>query len=446
MGIKPITPQILRRKGKFVCQVCALLLLILLVACQGLEPREIVETPQVTSTSTPGVDYPPLPQPTSTSIQTASRPTTLVIWVPPQFGPQDTNPAGALLKARLEEFSQRRSGVKIETRLKAEEGPGGLLDSLTTASAAAPNALPDLVALPYGLLETAALKGLLRPIDDLTTAADDPGWYDYARQLAKLQSSTFGLPFAGDALSLVYRSTASPPPATDWSAFLQGNTPLVFPAADPQALFILAMYQAAGGAIRDEQGRPYLSLEPLESTFTFFKEAEAAGLMSSSNTQYQSDNQIWEAYIDGSADLVVTWTSRFLNGKFGDSEAVRLPTPDGDPYTLASGWVWAIATPHPEQLELCVQLAEFLTESSFLGQWSEAAGMLPPRPEDLTSWRNGSLRSLMGQIALSAQLLPSSDIITSLGPILEKGAVQVLKKQSEPLAAAQEAMDAIATP
>ncbi len=109
-----------------------------------------------------------------------------------------------LLQARLDEFQRRNPRVSIETRVKAVSGPGGLLDSLTTASAAAPQALPDLVALPRDLLETAALKGLLLPLDNLTTALDDPDWYAYAASLARLQKNIYGLPFAGDALVLGY--------------------------------------------------------------------------------------------------------------------------------------------------------------------------------------------------------------------------------------------------
>ena len=80
-------------------------------------------------------------------------------------------------------------------RIKAPDGPGGLLDSLTTASAAAPLALPDLVALPRPIMETAALKGLVHPYQNLTSPIDEPDWYPYARQLARLQDSIFGIAF-----------------------------------------------------------------------------------------------------------------------------------------------------------------------------------------------------------------------------------------------------------
>ncbi|MBA4380168.1 MAG: hypothetical protein C0393_05765 [Anaerolinea sp.] len=97
-------------------------------------------------------------------------------------------------------------------RVKAESGPAGLLESLAAARQAAPSALPDLIALPYRDMETAATRGLIYPLDNLTgllagrsSAGSD--WYDYAHQLAQVQDTTFGLPFAADALALVYRDT-----------------------------------------------------------------------------------------------------------------------------------------------------------------------------------------------------------------------------------------------
>ena len=104
--------------------------------------------------------------------------------MPPEFDPASSKPAGKILQSRLGEFTNRRPGVRIEVRVKETSGTGGLLDSLTTASAAAPQALPDLVALPRPELETAALKGLLHPFRDLSTPIEDPDWFEYARQLA----------------------------------------------------------------------------------------------------------------------------------------------------------------------------------------------------------------------------------------------------------------------
>jgi ABC-type glycerol-3-phosphate transport system substrate-binding protein len=363
--------------------------------------------------------------------------------LPPQFDLDGGSPSGDLLRARLDEFAARRPGVRLEVRVKAVDGPGGLLDSLTTASAAAPLALPDLIALPRQTLEAAALKGLLRPSEKFTEMIEDPDWYDYSRQLARLQNSTFGLPFAGDALLMVYRPAAIGEPPSDLAAALQTSSTLAFPASDPQALFTLALYQSAGGEVLDDQGRPYLDAGKLAQVLAFYQEAENSHLIPYWLTQYQTDAQAWEAFVNRQAGMVITWSSRYLNNLIADTAAAPIPTTSGEPLTLASGWVWSLAGSNPERQALAVELAEFLSESRFLARWTATAGFLPTRPSILAAWQDPPLRSLVEEIVLSAQLYPPADVHASLSPSLEQATIDVLKEQVDPQRAAEDAVDSL---
>ncbi len=421
--------------------------LILLAACSGELPSVTYPAPQETlplvSPISPTVQITPtLQQPTPTQ----AGPTVLRLWLPPQFDPNSGTPASDLLKQQLQAFSQRRPDLQVEVRIKALDGPGGLLDSLTTASAAAPMALPDVVALPRPDLETAALKGLLHPFDGLTPAMDDSDWYDYARQLGRLQNSTFGLPFAGDALLLAYYTAQVPKPPADWDSVLQMTTPLAFPAADPQSLFTLAQYQAVGGVVRDDQGRPYLDPAALEKVLRFYLEASKSGAMPVWLTQLQNDDQAWQAFTDRRASMVVTWNSSYLNQVITNTNAAPLPTENGKAFTLATGWVWSLASSQSDRLEMGAQLAEFLTDTTFLAPWTQAAGYLPPRPSSLDAWTNKDQQLMIRQMVLSANLYPSADVITSLGPPLQQAVIQVLKQQVDPQTAAQQAAASLVTP
>jgi multiple sugar transport system substrate-binding protein len=91
-------------------------------------------------------------------------------------------------------------------------------------------------------------------------------------------------------------------------------------------------------------------------------------------------------------------------------------------------------------------LAEFLTESGYLGSWSEAAGVLPSRPSALAAWQAGDEIARLEPIVASALLYPSSGILDIVGPALQKAAVKVLKGQLEPLEAAQEAVNRVNPP
>ena len=377
---------------------------------------------------------------------TARGPVTLVVWLPPQFDPASGTPAALLLQRRLNEFGKQQPGVRIEIRVKAEEGTGGMLDSLFTANAAAPLAVPDLIALPYPLLELAALKGLLQTYDGLSTVLENPDWYDNARQMATLQERTYGLPFAGDALALVYRPPIVPSPPLDWSAVLTSSVPLAFPAADPQALFTLTEYQSNGGQVRDEQGRPYLDYNVLVELLTFFQECSVAGVMPYSITQYQDYDQIWGAFTNADVDLAAIWSSQYLSQLPAEAALALLPPPDATPFTLSTGWVWALPASELPSQEMSVKLAEFMVDREFLAQWTPVAGYLPTRPSSLAGFSPPALQPVIESILLSAQVLPPVDIQASLGPPLEQATVQVLKQQSDAATAAQAALNALTAP
>lgn len=416
------------------------LILVLLVSCSDLP----AVTPTLTPENTPTATLSPLPTPAATAGPKVPR--TIRIWLPPEFDPESGTPAGEILKTRLKEFTDRRPDTRIEVRIKAHEGVGGMLDSLAAASAAAPLALPDLVALPRPDLETAALKGLLRPFDDLIDTTEDSDWYPFARQMALLQNSTYGIPFAGDAQMLIYRPLTIPAPPKTLSDTLSSPGPLVCAAADPQALFTLTQYLANGGTILDEQGRPRLEVAPLTEILTYYQRAADLDLIPVWVTQLENYDQVWQAFSDGKAEMAVTWTSHHISNLKADSAGAPLPTITGEPFSLATGWVWALASPEPDHQLISAELGKFLSESDFLARWTAASGYLPPRPSAMARWLTPELRQLAGNVASTAQLIPTNDVLISLSPLLEKATLDVLKRQSDAATAAQEAVNRLTQP
>lgn len=413
---------------------------------QQTPTEQITETPATVQTL-PESSPTPLITPNPTDASPGH--VTLRVWVPVQFDPSSGTEAGDLLLSRLNDFMEQHPGVRIEIRLKALEGPGGLLESLVAASAAAPLALPDLIALPRPMLESAALKGLLYPYEDMSELMSDEGWYDYVRQLAYLQESVYGLPFAGDALVLIYRPAAMDVPPRDWESTISFGNPLAYPAADPQALFTINQYQAAGGAVWDNQGRPALDETILTQVLAFYQQASQAGVMPVWLTQLESDQQVWQAFSEEQAPMTAAWASSYFNQSFSLSFETNLApqiTFDGSVYTLATGWVWAMASPDPARRSMATELAQFLVEAQFLGEWTNAAGFLPPHTDSLAVWGDDQIRPLIGRISLTAQLVPSEDLLSTIGPALENSVVLVLKQQADPQAAAKMAVEQVNQP
>lgn len=434
--ISPKTPK------KWITQALLLFLVTLSAGCTTPPADSITPEPQPTE----------LPTATPTAIPLAeaepaqSGPVILNIWLPPEFDPTNNTPAGDLLSARLEEFTTRRTDVTIQLRVKDIHGAGGILDTLETASAAAPLALPDLVILDQNALQTATEKGLLHPFDDLTNIMDDPDWFEFARQLSHAQNSTMGIPFAGDAQVMLYHHEVIAEPPTDWADSLALEAAISYPAADPDGLLALTLYQSTSSPITDDEGNPQLDLLTLTDLFNFIYQANQIEVLPFWLTQYETDDQAWAAYEDGQADLVISWLSRYLQTDLPASTLANIPTPDGIPFTTATGWVWSLSSPDPDRKSLVAELVEFLTHSDFLAEWSPAAGYLPPRPGALAAWEEAAYFYTLNQIGTAAHLAPPTEILLTLGPIMTEHIVDVLKEQTDPATAAQNAIEALTEP
>jgi ABC-type glycerol-3-phosphate transport system substrate-binding protein len=397
-------------------------------------------SPQQTATETLEQEPPETPEGTQPTLDAGQL--TLRIWVPPQFDPYNGTPEGELLRLRLADFATVYPGMRIEVRVKAVDGVGGLLDSLSTASAAAPDAAPDLIALGRTEMEAAALKGLLHPYEGLSAAMDGGGWFEYAQQLAHLQDSTFGIPFAGDSLLMLHDPTVTIPPAR-LDAILQSSMVLALPVTDPQALLTMELYLAAGGKIQDEQGRPALDAAVLEQVLSFYSQAAAINALL---PQVDSTDQALRAYQEGRVDFAAVWASDAIPAvsQQGETTALApLPTLDGKPYSLANGWVWALSSGQPERQGYAVELAEFLVEPEFLAKWTRAAGYLPVQEAALAAWDDSGERYAVEQAAKSSSLIPAVDILATLSPVLQQAALDVLSGQMDPKAAAEKAASAV---
>ncbi len=435
--------------------VLLLALALLLNGCAGLDLSQVSRLfePTAAPSAAPAAETPaatisaPDAQPSSTPEPTPpGDPSLLTVWLPPQFDPAEDTPAGKLLRQRLLAFTQANPRLRVETRIKALEGPGGLLESLAAASAAAPGAMPALVALPRNALEMAALKGLITPLDGWSNLLDGGDWYPYARQLGQIQGSAFGLPFGGDALLLVYRpSRMGTAPAT-WEALLGLGHPVAFAAADPQAMLTLNLYMQLGGAVDDDQRRPSLQEEVLARALKLYTDGTKAGVFPYALSQVQTDRQAWQAYEDQVGQWLVAWSSQYLSELPPESSAAPLPSLEGKSLALATGWAWALSDPNSERRANSARLAEFLCDPAFLAEWSSALGLLPVRPSSLQTWPNASLKPLAGDVARMAQVRPANDILSALSPALEAATLQVIRREGDATQAARAAAERLSFP
>ncbi|NJN44197.1 MAG: extracellular solute-binding protein [Anaerolineae bacterium] len=202
-----------------------------------------------------------------------------------------------------------------------------MLDSIRATKGVAPEAVPDLVALPRPVLETAARQGLIFPFDENPAIQEDTDWYDFAQQLARVDNLHYGLPFACDALVLLYRTRAITDPPRDWTSTQELALPLLFPLGSADSLFTFTLYQAAGGKVQDADGQPFITPATLATVYDFYQTAQTSGVFSSELEKYLSEEDAFLAYLNGDGDMTIAWVSAFWTRAGEGTASGALPTP-----------------------------------------------------------------------------------------------------------------------
>lgn len=392
------------------------ILAFLISGCSSLAPLLATPTPVTVleATSTPQLI------PTTTATATTNQPRLLRVWLPPRFDPNAETPAAELLKQRLQQFESDYPSMQLEIRIKSETD---ILNTLSVTNNAAPEAMPDLIALSYSDMQAVASAGFLHPLEGLTSLLQEPDWYAFARELGHLKNTEYGIPFASDVLLTVYRPAVFETPPATWQGIFESGTYMVFPVSDPKALFSLSLYLSDGGELVDDQGAITLNEDSLIRLFSFYKQALETETILPQIRDDQTDAQTLQFYREGRADLAVVLTSSDIQTQSGNySPLLGL---DNAHYTLGDGWVWALAGSNSESQSLAVELAAYLVDSDFMSAWTHEAGYLPTRPQALSEWEGDELRSSLNEVLQSAHPIPSMDVVSKVGPLLRGALIRI---------------------
>lgn len=407
---------------------------IFIAGCTSDSPQEGTET------QNPTIVFPTPVRTITPDPGLPSGPITLNVWLPLEFDPDNGSEGGELLKERLNDFSAQTPGVRVEVRIKNLDGPGNLLEALAATKEAAPLALPDLVALPGDQMQIAASQNLIYPLRNFMTDLEGDDWYDFALDLGQYQDERYGIPFAAHALVMAYHPIIVGDPPLTWDEVLQSENVLAFPASDPAAYFTLALYQSLGGEILDENNNLIIDSSLLEDVFTFYQQANTAGVMPEWLSGNISDDLAWEGFMRNQSQMTITWTARFFEPATGGINFTAIPTKDGTPFTYTSGWVWGLSGYDSSRYQIAVDLAEFLTEGEFLGEWTLMAGFLPPRSSSVAIWPTDPDLAFASQILPSAMMLPDYSDYPGLGEALVQATIKIFNQEIIPGEAVEEVL------
>ena len=244
----------------------------------------------------------------------------------------------------------------------------------------------------------------------------DPNWYEYARELGRIQNIGYGLPFAGNALVFMHRPQIQ---VNTWDEIFSSKENLLFPVSDPEGLVPLAIYVSVGGKLVNEQGLPILEEAALTQTLTLIQKGFDAKTFPLFMRDFKTDEASFQSYHDGYANMVLTWYLHELRAR--EDIVQPIPNVENAPHTFTTGWIWALAGSAPENQQVATELAEYMIADEFINQWLPGTGYLPTRLLPANDQEVG-----LKIVLESAQALPSNDVLASLGPTLNQALSRVL--------------------
>jgi ABC-type glycerol-3-phosphate transport system substrate-binding protein len=374
----------------------------------------------------------------------------LTVWVAEGLSPSDDSPGGETLASQLAAFDDMHPDIQVEVQAKSVSGRGSALDYLRTAPPVAPSVLPDVVLLNRRALIEAAREGLILPLTDETLSAIEEDLYPAAVELGSVDDLPVGIPYLLEIHHNVYRQPLfedEPPLAY---ADLLPERPIelptyVFPAAATGGVNddTLLGYLAAGGSLTNAEGTPFIDVTALANVLTFYEEAREGGVLDASVLQYETTSETWEAFRQGEAGLAAVSSMPYLAARdqVPDAGLASVPTIDGEPLTLVTGWSWALVASDPERSAAASTLLAWLMEPVNQGTYAQSVGYLPSQSAALAVWGDDDpYVSFANSLLDTARLPPGPVIDSTVGAAMQTAVEDVLLGR----ASAQEAAAAAA--
>ena len=441
-----------------VPQMTTVLCLVLLLAIVGLAGcdllPELAFSPQegnptattvlgeVTPTVSPTRGSPP-PSPPAAS----SSAITLTIWTTEAFFPTEDDGSGQVLARQWQAFEAAHANINIEYILKKPYGKGGLLDFLSTASAAARAVLPDLVLLDTLELDKAAEAGLIQPLDNLVSTDLQQGLFPFARH--SLNGQLTGIQFQANIEHLIYNANKLASVPVTWRDVISASVAYIFPAAGQGSLVndaFLIQYLAAGGELVDEGGNPALNYDAIVEVLQFYKDGLAVEAIPPSVLEFADLDDCWIVYVSAQAALSNVSSDRYLadRGLLNNTGFAAIPTRDGNVVTLSRGWALAIVTEDSNRQAAAAKLIEWLLDPENNADWNVAAGHLPTRQAafDLVGTEDPYFPFAKQQLE-NVYARPMAAAYDRIGRSLQRAVLDVLQGEVSPEEAAAAVLAAV---
>lgn len=360
---------------------------------------QITSEPLVPPTAPPTISAPTL---APTAEATEAGPLTLSIWWPEPLSPVGDVRVAAVLSEQLDAFEIENPDLVIETRLKKPRDLGGIMETLRSASAVAPGALPDLTLLRREDLLAAVQSGLVQPLEGRVSSAVVGNLYTAALELGQVNGQLYGLPYVLDVQHIAYWGDFPSGDFASFSDLLERQRSFVFPASSSAGIssVFLLQYLSAGGSLADLSVGE-INQDALLAVLDFYQQALAAGLIDSSVLNYTSPNDYLVALQGQTIPAAAVSSAIYLDLGAGGQPLAFAPIPvqAGQPTTVLNGWLWVLTTTNNDRQAVASDFLDWMLDVERQSQYSQAVHMLP------------SLRAAMRQAGINAAY---ADFVTQL--------------------------------
>ncbi|MCE2489375.1 MAG: extracellular solute-binding protein [Anaerolineae bacterium] len=316
----------------------------------------------------------------------ATAPAKLLLWWPELLAPADDPAVRELLNSQLDAFQASQRDVTLELRLKANEGPNGVLATLRAASPVAPGVLPDLALMRRSDMLTAARDGLIQPLDEWITPAMRDDLFPAALELGRTNGQLYGLPWLLSLQHMVWSPQRRDQPPASFAALLEAGTRFAIPAAAPALMndLLLAQYLAGGGQLPTSTERPE-DVDAWLQTLQFYELALAQALLDPAVTGYDATADYVGPLLIGDLDAAVIDSADWLalEAEGASLGYGPIPTMDGSRTATLEGWMWVLVTDSSDRQALATPLLDWMLGNGRRSEFARSVAMLPSR---ISAW------------------------------------------------------------
>ena len=318
-----------------------------------------------------------------------SGPLPLRVWLPADLISDEAGAAFQLLSAQAAAFHSEND-IAVQFRIKATEGPGGIMSTIRAGKDVAPAALPDMTLVHRRDLTPAQASEYLQSLETLFSASllnDLSADLSFGQIPLEGEPTLFGLPYLFNMLIGAHWQPL--PRASDRLSFddlLESEASFLFPAARANGLnqTFYHQYLAAGGA-KPSQGVMEIDEGALRKTLAFYEALVLRELVTPDVLTWQSPAAYINDFVnraDG-PQLALLTVNDYLNLVAQASQtftASEIPTTDANGSAVLDGWLWVLVAPERNRQTLAARFIEWLMEPAFHAGLARSLRLLPSQP------------------------------------------------------------------